>query len=88
MLSTTNCVRYKHSRPARVWELTFTTHAQNVVRFNMVARERRFTDSEKKDIVDDIICNEEMVSADGLEEELIIVKLRPKAISNKDKLSW
>ena len=63
-------------------ELTFTTHVQNAVRFNMAARKRRFTESEKKDIAD-IICNEEMASADGLKEEPIVVKL--KAISNKDK---
>ena len=48
----------------------------------MAVCERRFSDSEKKDIAV-IICNEEMVSADGLEEEAIVVKLQSKATSYK-----
>ena len=61
-------------RPASTWEPTFTTHGQNTASFNMVAHERRFADSEKKEIAD-IICNEEMVSVNGLKKESIIGKL-------------
>lgn len=52
----------------------------------MGAHERRFTDSEKKDIAD-IIYNE-MVSTDGLEEEPIIVKTPIKSyLSDKTVFS-
>ena len=44
-------------------------------------RERR-----KIDLVD-IICNEETTNADGDQDELDLVKLRSKTISNKEKTS-
>lgn len=47
-------------------------------------REKKFSDSEKNDLVD-IICNDENVKEDGSVDEVILVKLRSKAIANKEK---
>ena len=49
-------------------------------------RERRFNDAEKCDLVD-IICNEETTNADGDQDEPVLVKLRSKTVSNKEKTS-
>ena len=48
--------------------------------------ERRFKDAEKCDLVD-IIYNEETTNADGDQDEPVLVKLRSKTISNKEKTS-
>ena len=47
---------------------------------------RRFNDAEKCDLVD-IICNEETTNADGDQDEPVLVKLRSKTVSNKEKTS-
>ena len=49
-------------------------------------RERRFNDAEKCDLVD-TICNEETTNADGDQDEPVLVKLRSRTISNKEKTS-
>ena len=53
---------------------------------NAGKRERRFNDAEKCDLVD-IICNEETTNADGDQDEPVLVKLRSKTVSNKEKTS-
>ena len=45
-----------------------------------------FNDAEKCDLVD-TICNEETTNADGDQDEPVLVKLRSKTISNKEKTS-
>ena len=49
-------------------------------------RKRQFSDAEKCDLVN-IICNEETTNADGDQDEPVLVKLRSKTISNKEKTS-
>ena len=49
-------------------------------------RERRFNDAEKCELVD-ITCNEKTTNADGDQDEPVLVKLRSKTISNKEKTS-
>ena len=49
-------------------------------------RERQFNDAEKRDLVD-IICNKETTNADGDQDDPVLVKLRSKTISNKEKTS-
>ena len=49
-------------------------------------QERRKAAKENADLVD-IICNEKTTSADGDQDEPVLVKLRSKTISNKEETS-
>ena len=51
-----------------------------------IQNEKEFNDAEKCGLVD-IICNEETTNADGNQDEPVLVKLRSKTISNKEKTS-
>ena len=50
-------------------------------------KKKEFNDAEKCGLVD-IICNEETTNADGNQDEPVLVKLRSKTISNKEKTSF